>query len=336
MPLTQADVHNVAFNKPPIGKRGYNEDEVDQFLDLVEDTLGALYDENEDLRKQVAAGGGSAAPAVDEAAVTRRVEEKLRAEYDAKFADYKKSVDAKAAAAQSAPSASKGDDVATAKLEAELKATKQQLEAARKDAEAARAEATAAKQAAQDAKASASANSSQPAKLVGGEGEPATAETHMQAARVLSLAQEMADRLTSDAHSESQALKDKARAEAEKVVSEANASSQQTLANAQRESESKLADAKRRSEAMLSDATSKSAAQLKAAEDKANALQADAERKHTEIMATVKKQQSALEARIQELRTFEREYRTRLKTYLESQLEELATRGTAAPNDGNN
>ncbi|HEX2290127.1 MAG TPA: DivIVA domain-containing protein, partial [Pseudonocardiaceae bacterium] len=27
MPLTPADVHNVAFSKPPIGKRGYNEDE---------------------------------------------------------------------------------------------------------------------------------------------------------------------------------------------------------------------------------------------------------------------------------------------------------------------
>ncbi|PZS34923.1 MAG: hypothetical protein DLM59_03835, partial [Pseudonocardiales bacterium] len=25
MPLTPADVHNVAFKKPPIGKRGYDE-----------------------------------------------------------------------------------------------------------------------------------------------------------------------------------------------------------------------------------------------------------------------------------------------------------------------
>ena len=32
---THEDVHNVAFGKPPIGKRGYNEDEVDEFLDLV-------------------------------------------------------------------------------------------------------------------------------------------------------------------------------------------------------------------------------------------------------------------------------------------------------------
>jgi len=39
MPLTPEDVRNVAFSKPPIGKRGYNEDEVDQFLDLLEGEL---------------------------------------------------------------------------------------------------------------------------------------------------------------------------------------------------------------------------------------------------------------------------------------------------------
>lgn len=53
MPLTPADVHNVAFSKPPIGKRGYNEDEVDQFLDLVEDTLAELQEENDELRQLV-------------------------------------------------------------------------------------------------------------------------------------------------------------------------------------------------------------------------------------------------------------------------------------------
>ena len=57
MPLTPADVHNVAFSKPPIGKRGYNEDEVDQFLDLVEDTLAQLQDENDELRSRLEEGG---------------------------------------------------------------------------------------------------------------------------------------------------------------------------------------------------------------------------------------------------------------------------------------
>ncbi len=37
--LTAEQVHNVAFSNPPIGQRGYNEDEVDAFLDLVEVAL---------------------------------------------------------------------------------------------------------------------------------------------------------------------------------------------------------------------------------------------------------------------------------------------------------
>src|SRR5213078_2562469 len=53
MSLTPADVHNVAFSKPPIGKRGYNEDEVDAFLDLLEAELARLIEENDDLRNQV-------------------------------------------------------------------------------------------------------------------------------------------------------------------------------------------------------------------------------------------------------------------------------------------
>lgn len=53
MPLTPADVHNVAFSKPPIGKRGYNEDEVDAFLDLVENELTRLIEENSDLRQRI-------------------------------------------------------------------------------------------------------------------------------------------------------------------------------------------------------------------------------------------------------------------------------------------
>jgi DivIVA domain-containing protein len=72
MPLTPADVHNVAFSKPPIGKRGYNEDEVDAFLDLVENELTRLVEENADLRQRVTeldqelssarAGGGGGQP----------------------------------------------------------------------------------------------------------------------------------------------------------------------------------------------------------------------------------------------------------------------------------
>lgn len=72
---------------------------------------------------------------------------------------------------------------------------------------------------------------------------------------------------------------------------------------------------------------------MRQAQEKADALQADAERKHSEIMGTINQQRTVLEGRLEQLRTFEREYRTRLKTYLESQLEELGQRGSAAPVD---
>jgi DivIVA domain-containing protein len=60
MPLTPADIHNVAFKKPPIGKRGYDEEEVDAFLDEVEQELIRLLEENGVLRDQAQRGGGPA------------------------------------------------------------------------------------------------------------------------------------------------------------------------------------------------------------------------------------------------------------------------------------
>ena len=53
MPLMPADVRNVTFSKPPLGKRGYHEDEVDAFLDLVQAELARLIEENTNLRNQV-------------------------------------------------------------------------------------------------------------------------------------------------------------------------------------------------------------------------------------------------------------------------------------------
>ena len=52
--ITAQDVEKVKFSKPPIGKRGYNEDEVDAFLDAVQESLGdyegALHDLDEELQ----------------------------------------------------------------------------------------------------------------------------------------------------------------------------------------------------------------------------------------------------------------------------------------------
>ncbi|EEI16974.1 DivIVA domain-containing protein [Corynebacterium lipophiloflavum] len=297
MPLTPADVHKVAFNKPPIGKRGYNEDEVDQFLDLVEDTLAQLMDENDDLRAQVedlSRGGATQAPAapaaapqVDEKALRADIEAEVRAEYEQKV---------RAA-------------------EAEVRAAREEAERSRKQVQ------------------EAGTNRSQPSTVATSAAPKAeaSADTHVQAAKVLGLAQEMADRLTSDAQAEARSMLDEARGAAERQLKEAETKATEITRAAESRAQQLVTEAEKKADETTNDANSRAEAQVRQAEEKAQKLQADAERKHTEIMNTVKQQQAALENRIAELRTFEREYRTRLRTLLQSQLEELESRSTSAP-----
>ncbi len=247
MPLTPADVHNVAFSKPPIGKRGYNEDEVDAFLDLVESELARLIEENNDLRNQV-----------------EQLEEQLNE-------------------VPAAPS--RHEPVQQPEV---LPQQQPHL-----------------------APAPAIAEQTSP----GGGGDH-----HVQAAKVLGLAQEMADRLTGEA-----------KAEADGMLGEARTKSEQLLSEARAKADSMVNEARTRAETMLNDARTRAETLERQAREKASSLERDAQRKHTETIGQINQEKSALEKRIDELRTFEREYRTRLKTYLESQLRELDGRGSAAP-----
>ena len=56
MQLTPADIHNMAFKRPPMGKRGYDEEAVDAFLDEAEEELSRLLEENAALRERIEHG----------------------------------------------------------------------------------------------------------------------------------------------------------------------------------------------------------------------------------------------------------------------------------------
>jgi DivIVA domain-containing protein len=62
MSLTPADVHSITFNKPPIGKRGFDAEQVDAFLDEVERELARLIEENGELRALAGRGRPGADP----------------------------------------------------------------------------------------------------------------------------------------------------------------------------------------------------------------------------------------------------------------------------------
>jgi DivIVA domain-containing protein len=223
MPLTPADVHNVAFKKPPIGKRGYDEEEVDAFLDEVERELARLIEENNELRAQAERGRAGGPPPAGVGDMRHTGE----------LADLKTQLDRmqreKAAAEQAAR-----------QMQVEL----EQMRSA--------------------------------GPVVAGDGE-------QQALRVLMMAQRTADEHVSDA-----------RREADKL----------------------LTDARTKSDELTRDARTK-----------AETLERDARQRHQEVMGGLDSKRTALQKHIEELKQFEREYRTRLKAYLESQLRDLEGRG---------
>jgi len=226
MPLTPADVHNVAFKKPPIGKRGYDEEEVDAFLDEVERELARLIEENQDLR----AGRGPVGPPPGD----------MR--HSGEFADLKTQM----------------DRLQREKAAAEQAARQMQMEL-------------------DSVRASGGGGGG------GGGPIPPGGDGEQQALRVLMMAQRTADEHVSDARREADKLLSEARTKAEEVTRDARA--------------------------------------------KADALERDARQRHQEAMGGLDAKRNALTKHIEELKQFEREYRTRLKAYLESQLRDLDGRG---------
>ena len=266
MPLTPADVHNVAFSKPPIGKRGYNEDEVDAFLDLVEAELARLIEENDDLREQVS-----------------QLDQRLgNAQADLEDARSRPP-------AMGAPPT---QQIQRAVEPPPMRAMEPPPRAM-----------------------------SAPPPAMADPGDPGV-DQHVQVAKVLSMAQEMAERLTSEA-----------KVEADTMLSDARNKSEQLLSEARTKSDGLVNDARARAETMLNDARTRAETLERQSRDKAAKLVGDAERQQTEIIGSITRDKTVLEKKIDELRTFEREYRTRLKTYLESQLRDLGERGSAAPAD---
>jgi DivIVA domain-containing protein len=206
MPLTPADVHNIAFKKPSMGKRGYDEDQVDAFLDELEQELIRLIEENNDLRGLVERGG---APDGTDA---------MRAQLDRAQRD-------KVAAEQAAGA-----------IRAELE-------------------------------------------RVRARGGPAGGGDGAQVPRVLKVAQRTADDHVGEARREADSLLSEARSAAQQIAGEARA--------------------------------------------KADALERDARQRHQEAMGGLDAKRTAAQQQIKELTAFEHEYRSRLRTHVESQVRDL-------------
>ncbi|HEY8828052.1 MAG TPA: DivIVA domain-containing protein [Jatrophihabitantaceae bacterium] len=291
MPLTPAEVHNVAFKKPPIGKRGYDEEEVDAFLDIVEVELSRLIEENNDLR----ARGGSGAPvqavagdgaSAGELAAAREENGRMQSH----IAELERALN-------------QGNDGAlqqVVQLQQQLAQTEQHLAENRGELERAQQAAAQAQQAAAQAQQAAGQAAPQA-------GVPN--DQHVQAVAVLAMAQYTADQHLAQS-----------KAEAERLLVEAQRNAESALSEAQEKSGKHVGDAEARATQLDQDSSARAAQTLQ-----------DAEQRAATITAQFEQRKAALERRVEELRTFEREYRTRLKSYLESQLRDLDASGKADP-----
>ncbi len=116
----------------------------------------------------------------------------------------------------------------------------------------------------------------------------------------------------------------------EQQLTEARTETEQLLSEARARADTVGNEARNQAEAILDEALTRAGTLEREAREKAWSLERDAQRKHTEVLSVVTQEKNNLEERIDALRTFEREYRSRLMTHLESLRRELTDRGAAA------
>ena len=258
MALTPEDVVNKRFQHVKF-RDGYDQDEVDDFLDEVVVEIRRLYQENDELRqklstaeqrvKELEAGGASAAPAQD--------------------------IDATQAMPAAVPAPEEKEEAPAP------------AEAPAAPAPVAETQAPVVKEA---APAPQDNNSAAPAMAAGAAGGAAGAGLGAAAAGG-----------DGDAHG--------------------------LIALAQRVHDEHVAEGERKRDELI-----------KGAEKEAADIVGKAETKRDETLSTLESQKSTLERSIDQLSNFERQYRTRLKSYLNDQLRDLENSTSLAPEtlDGNN
>jgi DivIVA domain-containing protein len=152
------------------------------------------------------------------------------------------------------------------------------------------------------------------------EGFSPDADHDLQAAKVLVLAQKMADQLREQTHAKADRMLTQARDHCAQLLSEARVTAQDMVNQARTQVETMVSDARTTAETLQ-----------RRSEDKAALLEQDAARQHAEILDALRQDKSLLENAIEDLRGFEQKYRTQLVTYLQSLLHELGGPAFAAP-----
>jgi DivIVA domain-containing protein len=153
------------------------------------------------------------------------------------------------------------------------------------------------------------------------------------ALRTLLLAQRTADEAVAEARAEAAQIVQAAESEAEQLLTAARTEAEETLTAARTEAEQLRTASRSDADTTLSRARAEAERTVATARDSATQMEQQAAARVQAATGDLEERQRTLEGRIEELHAFEREYRTRLRAYLENQLRELVSR-TGPDDDG--
>lgn len=280
MPLTPADVRNKQFSTTRL-RPGYDEEEVDAFLDEVESELDRLIQENEELRGKLAECLRGKVP-------NAGMEDFQQQQQPQEQSQPQPQVQAQGQ--PQAPPEPQPQPQAPPEPQPQPQAQQQPQPQPQQP------------QPQSDAAAAAYSMEQQLPAMANGMALQGGEEGNMDtASRVLALAQQTADQAISDARREAD----------------------ETLGRARNEADDILGKARRQADQIVNEARARS-----------ENLDRDAQERHRQVMGSLVQQREELEHKVNELKDFEREYRSRLKDYFERQLRELAE-GANEPSSAN-
>ncbi|HEY5247267.1 MAG TPA: DivIVA domain-containing protein [Dermatophilaceae bacterium] len=318
MAFMPEDVLNKNFTATQF-RRGYDEHEVDDFLDEIVVELRRLTSENEDLSKQLKTcledKGAIPSGAKEQVAAARQFAE--QAEKDAAARIAKAKADAEQAEAQAA-------ERVKAEKESGVRIARANADAERAEALAGERKKAAEESASQIAKAAlavpaaAKEQARTPAEASGAGGTGLGS-----AAGVLALAERLHAEYVSEGNETRERLISEGQLRHDQVVGEATAKQEELRYTAQAKHDALIAEATSRHEQMITEARERAAGMV-----------AEAQQKRAEVLQTLGHERSVLQQKIDELRIFERDYRARLKSHLEGQLHELERTGGETATNG--
>ncbi len=138
------------------------------------------------------------------------------------------------------------------------------------------------------------------------------AEASSAATRLLELATRNADELVDGAREEADQILQVARTDAERLQTESQSEAERLQAESKAEAERLQAETKAEAERLDAEAR-----------NRAQQLDAETEARRREALGEIEREKTRLDGEVTNLRTFEREYRSRLKSYFTEQLATL-------------